>query len=213
MGACYNSFTIEDITPSELREHVKTVIDDAVIEYGNRSYTGSYSEKSGVEIRSDLTFKSYEEAEDWVLENNDKWGPLTAVHYTVPDEKAYKKEEEKLLSIMKKNEIKYQKANAAYQEKRLGLEKALQEGKSSFRGCKTCGSKVATSYLTSTDCPVCSNSLLSTTDLNRIESLLKKRTEAHEAFEKSRYISRILGEMEIKSSGVKRWLVGGWCSE
>ena len=94
MGGEYRSEPFDQCTEKELRKKVQSSTDEQVYEDGHGPYSGTWGEKSGLEILN-KTFNSYQEASDYVCDHNDKWGPLSAVKY-IKQEKVPNKNQKKI---------------------------------------------------------------------------------------------------------------------
>jgi hypothetical protein len=60
----------------------ESIINHAAYMSGHGGYTGSFAECRGVEVVNQI-FDSSKDAEEWLLDNARKWGPLVAVRYRV----------------------------------------------------------------------------------------------------------------------------------
>ena len=73
-----------DLDRNTLHDKFKEIVAEAEYEDGHGGYTGTFAEKNRLEV-SDRTFGSVDEAENWINEVNDKWGPAMAVLVCPPD--------------------------------------------------------------------------------------------------------------------------------
>lgn len=214
MGAEYQYRTYDQCSESELYKKVSDACDEERYESGHGGYSGTWAEKSGCVITRE-TFNSYDEAEDWVCENNDKWGELVAVKFL-------RKEKAK----PNKNLAKIESLNAKVREVHtfLGINchgfhnsyaytvlKRVQSGKTKFKACPSCDSKIAVQHLTNVNCPVCRNAeiLYNTSDQKKIavqEAKLDKLNAELSKLHKA-------GNIEPKLTKDNwAWFVGGFCS-
>ena len=79
MGAVYHVKTFDKCGFTSLREQIKDACRQDAFEYGHGGYSGTWAEK----LREDVvilqeTFNSANEAEEFIEERIDKWGPLLA---------------------------------------------------------------------------------------------------------------------------------------
>ena len=225
MGASYVSHTFQKCSSKELNSKVMDCCTEAAYEQGH-SYSGDWGEKldSGVNI-IDKTYSSVKEADDWLSDNTPKYGALKAVK--APAE-ATNVNTDKLREKLKPLQNELDELRVQTGEKRpffrckskafhtLILER-VKAGKSQFRACNNCGSKVSIKFLNHHACPVCSSNefLLTDTDKKRLLALSAKTEKhkakvaaVHEAIDEKHRIA----QSKIKPSSNWVWVVGGWCS-
>lgn len=77
MGACFVGFNKEDCPRAELHTEYKERCKDAAHEHGH-SYSGAINMSTGLEI-SRQTFTDENEADNWLADHAEKWGPAIAV--------------------------------------------------------------------------------------------------------------------------------------
>lgn len=86
MGACFVSgyYTETDKTKVEQK-----FLDDQEIDvYENgHCYSGSIGMANGIKFVDNLVFTNYSDADDWLSDNVQKWGPTLAVRLEDPDKK------------------------------------------------------------------------------------------------------------------------------
>lgn len=80
MGAEFQSITIERGSEDDVRVAFEKQVEEDEWEYGHRSYTGSFTEFHGLDIRPHI-FNSFELAEEWLMENAEKWESALAVRF------------------------------------------------------------------------------------------------------------------------------------
>ena len=83
MGAELYTTTIDNCTNFELFCAYKAIHEQALYDYGHRGYSGSLAEKPELAIVNQ-EFVSDEEAEQWILDKNEKWGPSDAIKVKTP---------------------------------------------------------------------------------------------------------------------------------
>ena len=82
MGAIFNlaHYPVLETTDRKTVANLgQSIIGQASQECGMGGYTGTWAECDGVRVRMDLLFDSVHEAETWLEENTEKWGPMIAV--------------------------------------------------------------------------------------------------------------------------------------
>lgn len=78
MGANYNFTVLKATTPAKAKKEALDLIEDCKYEFGHGGYSGTFAECTGVEM-SDKKFQTLKEADAWLDENAQKWGPLVVV--------------------------------------------------------------------------------------------------------------------------------------
>lgn len=132
---------------------------------------------------------SYDSAMDYLTRNDKGWYDCLAVRYRVPNGTT------KALDALK------QKANELSKKSYDLATKIHYKGiKSEFVGCKKCGSRLATKYISSNMCPLCRNELRPDSTLDAIAKVKNAYNEALKKVEEM--------EKEIaKKNGKVQWLV------
>jgi predicted RNA-binding Zn-ribbon protein involved in translation (DUF1610 family) len=228
MGADFISRSFEKCTISSLTEEVNAACRSAAHEFGHGPYSGNWGEKIGKGLsHGNKTFHSYEDADDWLVNNADKWGPLIAVKLLrVPKNCNLKSIDRKLEAENKKlrnllievGELgAFCNANAEVKPLLRTVLERVKSGKSKFKSCDDCGSKVSTAHLKHHVCPVCGNKDFLLTDTDK-----KKLQKMHEKIDALRAdISDLEDQRKSKIEAATKadknknnwhWLVGGWCS-
>jgi len=165
------------------------------------SYSGSISMLYGyIDFVRRGPFDSQEQASDYISENACKWDGPMAVPFKIQGGKA-------VPSYVKKATEKYQAAELKKEELRITIGEDFYNAKSQFVGCKKCKSKLSRSFLKSTFCPICNQTLLSTTSLQRIEKAKNRVNEMYANLDKARFKAR-----EQNCTGKIGYVVGGICS-
>lgn len=77
MGAEYQSERITG-NESELQKIHDSLVEDAQYEDGHGGYTGTFAESPGLTVTGKV-FATYKEADDWLLDNAEKWENSLAV--------------------------------------------------------------------------------------------------------------------------------------
>lgn len=161
------------------------------------SYSGSWGVKSGIVILN-KTFSNRDLAYEWLCENNDKWGPIEAVRV-----------EEKLGTTTQNARIDKQNdlIRKLYNDMCVfnsNWNTKFKSRKSKTMTCKSCNTRFEISRVRSTNCPCCNSSLMSASDLKRLDNLKTKHSNA--IFKRDEMISKKTGKTN------KYWVAGGVCS-
>lgn len=91
MGSSFVSTSFPGkLAPAELRAEFNEHCNEQEFEYGKSAYNGTLSTTSGLEIES-VTLGSRLEAEEYVSDKTQKWGPAVAVRYRVTKKVVVKK--------------------------------------------------------------------------------------------------------------------------
>ena len=85
MGATtdFRVYKIADIVG--VKAKFREACEEARYQYGHGGYTGTIAEMSGVGKVKDLLLPTAQEAEDYVVDNHDKWEPAMAVSFKLED--------------------------------------------------------------------------------------------------------------------------------
>ena len=167
----------------------------SLMEDGN-TYSGCIGMFPGAE-NTHIEFGSYDEAVEWLQENQDKWENAKAVKFR----------DGKMTNSSEKQQEKLRTASSdAYNnliELKSKFSAEIRNQKSKTKACKSCSSKVNKSYIKQGICPVCGETMLSETQKKRIFALEKKSQDAQ--------IKR--NNFKPKFANAKLiWMFGGWCS-
>lgn len=92
MGVCYVDNFIEDeetpLSESDLQYAFRDSQEIDLYENGH-CYSGGIGMAEGLQIVRDKKFGSFREANEWVEENAQKWGPALAVRVEGPNDKGW----------------------------------------------------------------------------------------------------------------------------
>lgn len=206
MGANLNFETYKNCSNEDLKSKFKETQEQLSYEDGNGAYAGHLGILPGISIK-DITFKTQEEAEDYIEKNHQKWNAALAVKYNakISKNKIQNASEDKLTAKIKllNNELK---------EYPNLIIKRVKSQTSAQKGCKNCDSKINIKYIKSVHCPVCLNDFLYTdTDNKKIISIRNqiKDLEIKLKEETKKRVTKVT-KTDVKVNEV-RWLVGGWC--
>ena len=79
MGACFNTIIISTVNEREVKERFDEIWTESRDYYGSNPYSGSFATlENDVDFRR-ITFSSCNEAEEYLCENQEKWGKAMAV--------------------------------------------------------------------------------------------------------------------------------------
>jgi len=78
MGACFQMFSCKAESAGDAVEQCYSYIDNCKWNHGHGGYSGTMAECDGAYM-TDKTFGDSHEAEDWLEENAEKWGPAIGV--------------------------------------------------------------------------------------------------------------------------------------
>lgn len=87
MGAEYSQFKAR-CTREELRPTFVEFQEQCFYDHGHSGYTGTMAEADGCSITT-KEFITNEEAEEWLTEHAEKWGPALVVKVTLNDQEPY----------------------------------------------------------------------------------------------------------------------------
>jgi len=197
MGATNYIINYKNLTEKQMRERVVTDTEQMQYEEGC-SYSGTWASKAyGINIIN-KKFNSTQEAEDYILDNNDKWDCVDAVlvQYKAGTDKQNEKIKlEKSKTVEIKNSI---------MDFHKNWTKKLKERNSKTISCSSCKTRFNKEQIRNSFCPQCNHSLLSATDTKKVDKI-KEKAEKQELKVKSLIAKR-------GGKTVKTWVVGGWCS-
>ena len=200
MGGCYSERVFADMSEADLRKRVDEAIRQAQHESGHGGYSGTWAEKhEGVRILS-TRYDTRDEAEAYVTDHADKWGPILAVRVRDPKGVKETKEIEKLRVQARDARNKV----FQYPTERIA---ALRAVKSKTRGCPNCGSAIATAHIRTINCPGCGSDSFGMTDSERAKlTALKDKADKLEAA-----LSAAV-KANLQKSDAWVWYCGAWCS-
>jgi len=206
MGATFQARSFDLMDATELAREFKVFQHGECEQYGNDAYAGHLGIKDGLSVTAEK-FESYGQAESWIEENNDKWGPAHAVKFIHqgPPEFPHTKADDELNRRYKA--LKHQIHEGFEQE----VISRARKMKSKLYTCRKCGSKIATKFIKEIYCPVCSSGefLYTPTDAKRVKAWLNKMETLRVRIEKRKVA---LKNSDKKNHRTYRWLIGGWCA-
>ncbi len=84
MGACFNTKQFPAILSIPgLKKAYASLVEDLNVQYGSDPYNGTFTTcgDGQLDVRDDLTFENWREADKWLSDNHCKWGRALAVRY------------------------------------------------------------------------------------------------------------------------------------
>ena len=87
MGAEYSQFTAR-CEKREITRVFAEYVEECQYEQGHGGYTGSMAETDGCSM-TDQEFINEHDAEEWLMDNAQKWGPALIVQVTLKDQEPY----------------------------------------------------------------------------------------------------------------------------
>lgn len=199
MGGEYNTRTYKGaLSKDKVRKMAQATTDDMNFEDGHGSYSGHWGVKEGGIDFNSTTFTSEQKADDWLCDNNDKWGNIGACYFE--QKLGTESQNERIINQREKVRVAEQNVRIFHSDV---LEK-IKGVKAKTKKCKSCGTVHQISNIGSIHCSNCRAIMLTDTEVKK-ETKLKAKVETEKA-KVTTMISKRGGKTE------KGWLVGGWCS-
>jgi len=107
MGANFSTAKFNEKDAVKLRKAYQSYVQELQYQYGHDGYNGTLATCRGLDVKERL-FKTFGEAEEWLVENTSKWGEAVAVKVFTPS-KAFKDTAKGKALTLKKEQ-----ANKAY---------------------------------------------------------------------------------------------------
>lgn len=79
MGAQFNTAMLRATNDPDAYKEGEALIEKALYDHGHAGYSGSFAECNGVNVDSTFMFDSAQAAEEWLMDNAEKWGPMEIV--------------------------------------------------------------------------------------------------------------------------------------
>ncbi len=195
MGANFETHEAGNCDTETLRDKFRELQEELCRQYGNDAYAGHLGITTGLTV-SNKKFDSHEAAEEWLMENADKWDDSVAVQYA-----------SKVDKISKTGQViidRYNKLDKEFSGFDNTTLQAIKKAKSRTIGCKNCGSSISRKHLSSVNCPVCQRvqAFVSNTGKKQKDRLRERRAEA---------FTQTRNTTHTKTSGYV-WLIGGTCA-
>lgn len=211
MGAHYVARTHPYCDRATLIKWVRETGRDDAFKHGHED-GGYWQDKHDVAFDESVVHQSEQQAYEYVssvqTENSD---PLLAVPMIAAVELPFQ--------IKSKDQVRT-KLEDAYRQAQIDLNGFLpslvaraKAGKSAYKGCAHCGSKVSVQHLKSANCPVCDHELLITeSDRKKLDSLEKKKADAlKKVFDRDAALLKQWLKDNPDKAPQKVWYVGGLC--
>lgn len=85
MGAVFQLECLDVLLDNEYREWLEKYQEQLRYDHGHSGYTGTFAEANGLIVHRDMpAFESVEDAEEWLVDACEKWGPVEIVFAKVP---------------------------------------------------------------------------------------------------------------------------------
>ena len=219
MGGSLEIKSFPSCSAKELDVDISNAIDQDSHEYGHGPYSGHWAEKRGSGWKEIALMMNSQDAEEYCAEHSDKWGPLLAIKtYRMPSVDTAsidKKLGELHLKIRTLAEIAERRSLLPESIGMIALARA-KAGKSSFKACDDCGSRLRIGRLSHNQCPVCGNLsfLLNASDEKKLDNASKKITSLEDEMSKLKTAKAAKEANRKKPKNINDWFwtVGGWCS-
>lgn len=193
-----------------LKAWVDQCVDTARFERGS-SYSGDWNmAAAGLTFPVTEAFASTAAAEEYISENQDKWGPLMAVKAVSKRELPLDvaRQDATLQALAQQlKELQNKLWNQPHE-----ILARVRAGKSKLKGCSNCGSQISVAHLRGSNCPVCNHGFLATaTDEKQRQALdtkitqLRAKVQAREDFLRKKV-------HKTTDTSDTLWVVGGWCA-
>lgn len=216
MGAITKILSHKACEPDVLRGWFASRCEDERAEFGYDPYSGSLGTKlgQGLEIYRTV-FPSDDAAEEMLTDRADKHGPAIAAKVRQPSKATLRKLatlDAKIQRIRETTEAGAYRPKAYEQVHRDALERA-RNAKAKTRGCRSCGSAIATAHIRHTACPVCAHPdfVLTSADRKRIDAAMTKQEKGEAQIKDLEKQKDSLVERD-KSSDY-HWLIAACCPE
>lgn len=216
MGSNFIARTHPDCNKETLKKWVRDASEEDAFAHGNE-YSGYWNMCRGLVIE-DKIFNSFEEAEEYLQENTQKWENLLAVRAKTPATLPNRA----TLNASAQAQFNHHTAKIAAIKKSLSQTQSTifnfdleivnkwRRGKSKFKTCPACESFLRVAYLTRHRCPVCNQEFPRTATEQAAFETAKNKVAALEAqlvqAEKSARKAVGVPETEVV------WVVAGWCA-
>lgn len=187
MGGWVDTHEFHHTNEKKINEELGRLREEDLHENGHDSYTGSWGQSWGKVQFVGRHFDTADEAMTWLDCNTEKRGRVLGVTFSIPAEMT-KRQKAKADRLHKK----YREAEDKHNETVRKIRATFWDRKSKTIGCAECGSKLSRTHMAKRcgtyahpQCPVCSATLLSKTDQDRIARSKVKVQKAYTAWEKA----------------------------
>lgn len=211
MSGMFCSHDFGDIKKENLEKAIISLKESLNYEFGHDDYSGHLGGNTHSIVDSKV-FDSAQEALDHI-ENKGKKGHSLVVPYRKSQQKP---ETAKIKRLKEKNAALIKIIDHYYVDLRQlnsSILQRVQSAKSKNRGCKECGSMIATKYIYWFPCPVCKSEdfIVTETDKKRISALEAKRKKAEKELEENRKAVQYEEKLNKQVTGEICWIIAGVC--
>ncbi len=214
MGGEFNTRTyMGKLSRDTVRKMIADTTEQMNYEGGNDSYSGHWGVKNGGVDFCSTTFATENEADNWLCDNNDKWGNVGACYFdNQAGTKAQRTRVDKLNVKLNELNSKHTILVASVGDSAKDILTKIKSAKSKTKGCKECGARHIVRDLTSLTCK-CGATLMSDTQVKKVKSSeTRARAKVAKSYEKIEKDTKTLRELKAELGIVQGWLCGGWCS-
>lgn len=219
MGAEYIDMTLDNMSTSDLKKAFKERQEQDNAYNGHQDgYSGDFQTVSDLRIK-DIIFESFDEASDYCSENAQKWDFALAVKYKEYPETP-KSNSAKYLSGLSSKKLatlksRLTKEKESYSKLSNKITSGFKNRKSKLISCKNCDSKINKDFISTQspydiNCKVCNRSLLSDTDLKRLENFNDKIRKLEKDFKDEE--TKLKKKSQKSKKATVKWYVGAWAA-
>lgn len=185
----------ENISDKKVREQIESDTEEMGYESGH-GYSGTWVEKNGINFLN-RTFSSESAAENYIADNNDKWGAIDVARVV---------EKQGTESQNAKIDTQRAKVRTTKSSVNVFLGQVLTKNKNvkaKTKKCKSCGTVHQVANI-GVRCSSCNNIFLTETESKKLEKIKANIVKEQKKLE----------TMIAKKGGktIKSLIVGGWCS-
>lgn len=192
---------------SDLSKWVADIQRSDAYESGNL-YSGCWNMADGLCFIETKIFESAQAAENEIREKHSKYEPLWALPAMQEPQLDYSE----LIKDPKYGKLLEQRKQLVkfLNQQNTSIVERAKAGKSLFKGCTECESKISVKHVRSVSCPVCGSNLLRTASDDKTKAAWELKLVALDEALKAR--EKVLAQKANLGGPVKVWVVGGWCS-
>lgn len=212
MGAIFLSHNFGSIEKDDLKGAISNLMEHLRYEKGN-SYDAGHLGNNSYRIFDERVFNSPDELINYVEDHSGKGASIVAPYRLskLDDESPKTKRlKSRNLELIKTID----QCNSDHHSYYKDLVQRAKTAKSKTRGCKACGSMIATQHITMVICPVCNNKdfIITATDRKKLESIKAKKDKAENELSKNRLHLEDDLRKRSKLTSQIGWIIAGWCA-
>lgn len=212
MGSAFCSHDFGRVKKEDLPSLISKLEQQLRYEHGNDDYAGHLGNNS-YRILNERIFDSHDEMVDYIQDHG-KTGVSIVAAYRVSKQEP---ESAKATRIKNRNVVLINivdQLNTDHHTLLKDLVQRAKAAKSKTRGCKACGSMIATQYINKIICPVCNSNafIITATDQKKIDSIKAKTVKAQAELSSNRATLEDDLKSRIKPTSEVGWFIAGWCS-